>query len=248
MSIANQQSTDIISNKKLIFDIETIGIKFDSLDKISQEYLLQYTENEEEEKETKERLSFYPLTGEIVAIGILNPDTNKGAIYIREIDSNSNSIKINKLQEENLDISIETGNEKEILEKFWTTVKSYNYFITFNGRIFDVPFLMIRSAILGLKPTKNLLSNRYLNLQKYNAIHVDLLDQLTFYGSFRKKFNLHFWSKAFGLQSPKEAGITGDDVARLYKEGKLEEIAKYNLGDLRATKELYLKWDQYLNL
>ncbi len=229
--------------QKLIFDIETIGVDFELLDKISQEYLLQYAESEEEEEETKGRLGFYPLTGEVVAIGILNPDTNKGAIYLRIQNS---KFKIQNSLEEG--ITIETGDEKQIIEKFWETIKPYNYFITFNGRSFDAPFLMIRSAILGVKPSKNLLSNRYLNLQKYDAIHVDLLDQLTFYGAVRKKFNLHFWTKAFGIKSPKEEGITGDDIGRLYKEGKLLEIAKYNLGDLKATKELYEKWNQYLNL
>jgi DNA polymerase elongation subunit (family B) len=228
--------------QKLVFDIETIGVNFESLDKISQEYLLQYAESEEEEEETKERLGFYPLTGEVVAIGILNPDTNRGAVYLR----NEKGVMSNEDLEAG--IKIETGTEKEILEKFWETIKPYNYFISFNGRVFDAPFLMIRSAILGIKPSKNLLSNRYLNSQKYDAVHVDLLDQLTFYGITRKKFNLHFWAKAFGIKSPKEEGITGDDVSRLYKEGKILEIAKYNLGDLKATKELYEKWNNYLNL
>jgi len=228
--------------QKLIFDIETIGVDFESLDKISQEYLLQYAESEEEEEETKGRLGFYSLTGEIAAIGILNPDTNKGAVYLKTEEG----LPAEALAEAGM--AIETGDEKQILEKFWEIVKQYNYFISFNGRGFDAPFLMIRSAILGILPTKNLLSNRYLNSQKYDAIHVDLLDQLTFYGAVKKRFNLHFWTKAFGIKSPKEQGITGDDVGPLYKEGKLLEIAKYNLGDLKATKELYEKWEKYLNL
>ncbi len=231
------------SINKLVFDIETIGIDFESLDKISQDYFLQYAEDEEDEKEIKERLGFYPLTGEIAAIGILNPDTDKGAIFLKKPDD-----KIQITNKLNDNINIEIGSEKEILEKFWETIKPYKYFISFNGRGFDAPFLMIRSAILGVKPTKDLMSNRYLNSQKFDAIHIDLLDQLTFYGAFRKRFNLHFWSKAFGIKSPKEEGTTGEDVSRLYKEGKILEIAQYNYGDLVATKELYEKWNQYLNL
>lgn len=229
------------SPQKLIFDIETIGLKFETLDKISQEYLLQYAEDEEEEEEAKERLGFSPLTGEVAAIGILNPDTNNGAIYLR----NDKLEKIGKLDD---NIALEWGSEKQILEKFWEAAKHYSYFISFNGRSFDVPFLMVRSAVLGIKPTKNLLSNRYLNSQKYDALHVDLLDQLTFYGAVRRKYNLHFWAKAFGIQSPKEEGVTGYDVSRLYGEGKLLEIAKYNFDDLRTTKELYDKWQKYLNI
>lgn len=231
-----------ISQQKLVFDIETIGLDFETFDKTSQEYLIKFAEDETEEKEIKERLGFSPLTGEIVAIGILNPDTNKGAVYLR---TNNEKLTTNDIED---GITIETGSEKEILEKFWEIAKKYNYFISFNGRGFDVPFLMIRSAILGIRPSKNLMSNRYLSLQKYDAVHVDLFDQLNFYGAVWKKFNLHMWTKAFGIKSPKEEGITGEDVNRLYKERKFLDIARYNLGDLKATKELYEKWEKYINL
>lgn len=228
---------------KLVFDIETIGVDFETLDKISQEYFLKYAEDDEKQEEMKEQLGFYPLTGEIVAIGVLNPDMNKGTIYLK-IPNDKFQIT-NKLNE---NINIETGTEKEILEKFWETVKAHNCFISFNGRSFDVPFLMIRSAILGVKPSKNLMSNRYLNSQKYDASHIDLFDQLTFYGATRRKFGLHFWSKAFGFESPKEKEITGENVKKFYQEGKFLEIAEYNYGDLVATKKLYEKWNQYLNI
>lgn len=231
-----------INQQKLVFDIETIGLDFETFDKTSQEYLIKFAEDETEEKEIKERLGFSPLTGEIVAIGILNPETNKGAVYLR---TNNEKLTTNDIED---GITIETGSEKEILEKFWETAKKYNYFISFNGRGFDVPFLMIRSAILGIKPSKNLMSNRYLSLQKYDAVHVDLFDQLNFYGAVWKKFNLHMWTKAFGIKSPKEEGITGEDVNRIYKERKFLDIARYNLGDLKATKELYEKWDKFINI
>ncbi|MBI5401527.1 ribonuclease H-like domain-containing protein [Candidatus Wolfebacteria bacterium] len=231
-----------IIQQKLVFDIETIGLDFETFDKTSQEYMVKFAEDESEKKEIKERLGFSPLTGEIVAIGILNPDTNKGAVYLRADDK---QLLNNDLEK---GITVEIGSEKEILEKFWETAKKYNYFISFNGRGFDVPFLMIRSAILGIKPSKNLMSNRYLSLQKYDAIHVDLFDQLNFYGAVWKKFNLHMWTKAFGIKSPKEEGITGDDINRLYKEKKFLDIARYNFGDLKATKELYEKWSKFINI
>lgn len=228
------------SSQTLVFDIETIGVDFEKLDKFSQKYIAQWTENEEELEEAKDRLSFSPLTGEIVAIGIFNPETEKGAVYMRAPGVNNLPKEIDK------GVGLETGDEKEILQKFWETVKRYDSFVSFNGRAFDVPYLMIRSAILGIKPSKNLMSNRYLASQSFGASHIDLLDQLTFYGAVRKKFTLHFWTKAFGIPSPKEGGITGDDVGEFFKTKKYFEIAKYNLGDLRATAELYKKWRAYL--
>lgn len=227
----------------LVFDIETIGVSFESLDHTAQEYIKKYAENEEELAEAKDRLSFSPLTGEIVAIGVLNPETNKGAVYTRFKDA-----KEARSVELELGVTLEPGTEKEILEQFWTIAAQYNCFISFNGRSFDVPFLMIRSAILGVKPTKNLMSNRYTSSQKFGALHIDLLDQLTFYGAVRRKFTLHFWTKAFGIKSPKEDGITGDAVQGLYHEGKSLDIARYNLGDLKATKALYEKWNTFINV
>ena len=68
-------------SKKLVIDIETVGKDFDSLDETSKEYLLKFAESAEDIKAAREGLGFSPLTGEIVAIGKLNPDTSNGALY-----------------------------------------------------------------------------------------------------------------------------------------------------------------------
>lgn len=232
-----------MSNKNtLVFDIETIGKDFNDLDSISQEHLLKYARDEDEEEQIKGYTGFYPLTGEIVAIGVLNPTTNQGAVFVR----NEKNITLPETLEEG--IAIEQGSEKEILQNFWNSVRPYNQFVSFNGRGFDVPYLMVRSAIHEIRPSKNLLSNRYINLQTESAKHIDLYDQLLFYGAAKKGFNLHMWCKAFGIESPKEQGITGDDVQKLYEKGELETIARYNLRDLRSTSQLYEKWNTYLKM
>jgi hypothetical protein len=232
---------------KLIFDIETIGEDFDSLDETTQEVLthwLRKTIKDEEEyqaalEDLKNGLGFSPLTGEIVAIGVLDYEKDKGVVYFQAPGQ-----KIKETEEEG--IKLKPMTEKEMLKKFWEGAKEYQEFISFNGRTFDVPFLMIRSAIHKIKPSKDLMSNRYLNSQRFEAKHIDLLDQLTFYGAVRRKGSLHLWARAFGIKSPKADGVTGDDVSKLFKEKKFLEIAKYNVGDLRATKELYEYWQNYL--
>ncbi|HEY4475452.1 MAG TPA: hypothetical protein VJB92_01890, partial [Candidatus Paceibacterota bacterium] len=89
---------------------------------------------------------------------------------------------------------------------------------------------------------------RYLYQQHADAIHIDLLDQLSFQGAVRRKGSLHLWCRAFGIKSPKSEGITGDDVNLLFKKKKYLEIAKYNAGDLRATKQLFEMWNTYFNI
>jgi DNA polymerase elongation subunit (family B) len=218
---------------RIIFDIETVGRDFDSLDKGTQEYLLRWAETEEDIADVKESLSFYPLTGEIIAIGLLNPDTDKGAVYFQ-----SPEIYITPFEENG--IRFETGTEKDILEKFWSTIKSYNQIITFNGRGFDCPFILVRSAVYKIKPSKDLMPNRY------NGTHIDLLDQLTFYGASRRRFNLDMWCKTFGIKSPKEDGITGYDIKNLFLDKRYLDIARYCFGDIKATKELLNYWENYI--
>lgn len=240
---------------KLIIDIETVGEDFNTLDKSTQDTLTRWIKKESDDEdefkialeELKNGLGFSPLTGEVVAIGILDYYKNEGVVYFQAPGEKISESALRQAQGGEEGITFKRASEKEMLEKFWDGARHYEYFITFNGRAFDIPFLMIRSAIHGVRPTKDLMRGRYLYQQNADAIHIDLFDQLTFYGALRRKGGLHLWSRAFGIESPKSGGITGDDIGRLYKEKKFLEIAKYNVGDLKATKALYEKWQTYLN-
>ncbi|HEX4104288.1 MAG TPA: ribonuclease H-like domain-containing protein [Candidatus Paceibacterota bacterium] len=237
------------STNKLVIDIETIGEDFDSLDKATQENLTKWikkdADTEAEYKlalqDIKNELGFSPLTGEIVAIGLLDYHKNEGAVYYQAPGQKNEEVKEDG-------ISFKQMTEEEMLRKFWELAMRYEIFITFNGRTFDVPFLMIRSAIKGVRPTKDLMQGRYPWQQRNNsAIHIDLIDMLSFYGATRRKGSLHLWSRAFGIPSPKAGGVSGDDVGPLFKKKKFLDIARYNVGDIRATRELYEKWESYLS-
>lgn len=218
----------------VVFDIETVGDDFELLDDASKEFFLKNAETKEEIVEAKESLNFSPLTAQIVAIGMLDVETDKGVVYFQNGDS-----QYEKFVEG--DITYISANEKEILNLFWNQISRYNQFITFNGRTFDCPFLMIRSAIHQIKATKNLVPYRY-----SVTPHVDLADQLSFYDALRRKFSLHMWCRAFNIASPKEEGISGADVKGLYKKGKYTDIARYCMRDIQATKKLFFYWDKYL--
>ena len=145
-----------MSTRKLVVDVETAGVDFDSLYKPTQKSLTRWIETEsagEEEykialEELKSGLGFSPLTGEIIVIGILDYDKNEGVVYFQAPGENYGESKENGMTFKQL-------SEKEMLQKFWDGAKEYQYFITFNGRGFDIPFLMIRSAVHEIRPTKN---------------------------------------------------------------------------------------------
>jgi|SRR3989338_2946212 len=240
---------------KLIFDIETVGVEFDSLDDKSQELLLRFAETPEDIEAIKEGLGFSPLTGQIVAIGVLNPETDKGAVYFLDpalqqanAFSNENRLLSDGASPRHVQY-IPHKSEKDLVRSFWDAAAHYDQFVTFNGRSFDGPYLMIRSAINKIKPTKNLVPYRYESDQYGKVItHLDLLDRLTFFGAVRRKGNLHMWCQAFGIESPKSKGVSGDDVAQLFKEKGYLKIAEYCFDDVLATEKLYEYWEKYVNI
>jgi 3'-5' exonuclease len=229
----------------LVFDIETIGEDYDSFDAATQENLTRWIKREsgsDEDKygsmllDLKEELGFSPLTGEIVAVGMYDTEKKEGAVYYRADNAE---------EKKDGDFLFKTGDEAEIIRHFWDTARNFNEFVSFNGRSFDVPFLAVRAAVHGIKPSVNLMGNRFLNENAYTK-HIDLLDQLSFYGAVRRKGSLHMYCRAFGIASPKAEGVTGDDVAGLYKKKKYFDIARYNSRDLLATAELFGRWNKLL--
>jgi len=219
----------------VVFDIETLALPLDSFDEVQREYLLKFADTEEKRETEIQKLNLNALTAQIIAIGMLNPDTMSGKVFYQS------DVK-EKYKSDDGKIEFISGTEKEILLNFWDAIKHYDRYITFNGRSFDNPFVMLRSAIIGVQPTRNLMPYRYDAKE-----HCDLLEQLTFYGAIRK-FNLDFYCKAFGIKSPKSEGITGLDLAPLYNEKKFRQIAEYCIGDVIATAELFKRWKEFLDI
>lgn len=229
----------------LVFDIETVGEDWNSLDEVTKKTLTRWvvrsskTDNEKEAilQDIRLGLGFSPLTGFVVAIGIYDLERGKGAVYY--------SGNGDEKDEEIADYVYKQRSEAEMLSEFWAGVEHYDTFVTFNGRVFDIPFLLHRSVVHEIKPTKNLLEGRYPS-QQVSCRHVDLQDELTFFGAMTRRPNLHLFCRAYGIKSPKEE-VGGDDVAELFYQKKFRDIARYNARDVVATSELYKKWQEYLD-
>jgi uncharacterized protein YprB with RNaseH-like and TPR domain len=229
----------------LIIDIETVGETWDALDTVTQEVLTRWlrqsasdtTEYDVKLAELKAGLGFSPLTGCIVALGVYDLERKQGTVYYQGEDAEEDE-RVGAFW-------YRPRNEATMLEEFWDGVQQYEIVVTFNGRMFDVPFLLHRSIAYSVVPTVDLMRYRYLT-QQVAPYHVDLQDQLTFYGAMAKRPSLHLFCRAYGIESPKSHGVAGDDVAGLYTAKRFRDIAVYNSHDLLATALLYDKWRIYL--
>ncbi|MBY0538313.1 ribonuclease H-like domain-containing protein [Patescibacteria group bacterium] len=227
--------------RTLIFDIETVGEVWEDFDEVTQRVLTRWIDrsvknNEERDlqlKDLREGLGFSPLTGHIVAIGVYDLERSQGAVYYV---GNGNEV-----DDEVGDFIYKKRTEAEMLQEFWDGAREYDTFVTFNGRSFDIPFINHRSVVHRITPSRELMKYRYLS-QQSAPYHIDLQDELTWYGAMIKRPSLHLFCRAYGITSPKGDGISGDDVAGLFAQKKFREIAQYNTRDVVATKELYELW------
>jgi 3'-5' exonuclease len=218
--------------KKLVIDIETVGIPWEEHDPYVREYLMKGL-TEEGAEEARRAGGLSPFRGKIIAIGVIRIDDGRScALY--EIPGQTD-VRVEKAGTR----TYISGTEKQILEKFWDWFDSDSRFISFNGRQFDGPFLMIRSAVNGVIPKRDLVGYRY-------QMHpnCDLREALNFFGTANNrqfKFNLDLACKAFGIATSKSEGVDGRSVESWYRAGRHREIADYCLEDVRATWELYEK-------
>ncbi len=122
--------------------------------------------------------------------------------------------------------------EKELLHAFWALAGHASVVVTYNGRGFDVPFLIGRSLIHDIPVRVDLQSNRF-SLRP----HLDLYQAMGGRNG-RGPASLDVICWALGMPSPKEV-MDGSMVATAFAKGDVMTIAEYNAGDVRATSQVY---------
>lgn len=207
----------------LVFDIATVGKSWEDLDNYSRHSLTRHVDAAEAE----DRLGLSPLTGEIAALGIYDVERKQGMVYLTGGEASVPEYK--------------KRSEKELLEDFWEGAASYDVFVTFGGRRFDIPWLLHRSAILGVVPTTTFPRVRHLEKQRL-PYHVDLHDEFTRYTDVRTPVTLHLLAEAYGLTSPDTTVLNGSTLAAFFQEKKCGEVAAYTERCVATTHELYERW------
>lgn len=104
--------------------------------------------------------------------------------------------------------------------------------ITFNGKEFDIPFLLTRYTL-----TRHPCDDLYLRFA--NHTDIDLHEELRKLTG--KRISLDTTAKLMGCDT--KSG-KGEDAIKLWKEGKYQELMDYCMQDVEVTWQVYQKWKE----
>jgi predicted PolB exonuclease-like 3'-5' exonuclease len=112
--------------------------------------------------------------------------------------------------------------------------------VTFNGSSFDLPVLRYRAMVNGVA-APGLSLRPYFN--RYTEDAIDLCDVLSSFSS-QGKAKLHELCRVMGLQG-KPDGMSGGEVEKYYRDGRIGEIAKYCESDVVNTYRVWLRYELF---
>lgn len=197
---------------KLFFDIETIPC--DDEHKLTHLEILRNKKKFEglDDDEIHRSMSFDGTFGRICCIGIIK-EGPQGILFK----------------------DVLKGTEREMLTKFWELSVGVQRFVGHNVWGFDMPFIVQRSIIKGVRPHP-INFRRYMKEPLY-----DTMLEWTFWNLDRDKFpKLDTLAKVLGFPTSKDE-MDGSEVWDYYKDGRLDDICRYCMKDVELTRLVYYK-------
>ena len=126
------------------------------------------------------------------------------------------------------------GDEREIVQDFWKVAKPVTQFIGHNVMEFDLPFVIKRSRVLGIKPTQ------VINFARYRQVPIfDTMKEWDLW-SYNRQSSLDVLAKALDLPTSKDL-MDGSEVDAYYRAGRIQEICDYCKRDVELTRDVYKK-------
>ncbi|WP_033915703.1 3'-5' exonuclease [Campylobacter sputorum] len=146
--------------------------------------------------------------------------------------------------------TISGNNEKEKINDFINFINKKNpRLVSFNGRGFDLPMLMIRAMKYNIQaPAYFEINNKEFNKTKWEnyrsrydgVFHLDLLDHIS---DFRTVSGISLDMLCKTLNLPGKYDTHGDQVTELFYDDKLDKIYQYCESDTLNTYWLFLKYE-----
>lgn len=156
------------------------------------------------------RAGLYPWTNRIIALG-----------WCEETD-----------ETERVEVCGSEARERAVLTEFLEHIVDNRGavipLVTFNGLAFDLPTLMARARLLGVRCPE-------LSIDRYRSPHPDLMQILTFRGALDAR-SLTWFAKRFGLDT--SDAFSGKEIATLYEDGNWDAIKAHCASDVRLTRQL----------
>jgi len=174
---------------------------------------------------------FLVTNATITAIGVYDVERKQTAVYYNTeiLEETEGVVRLHKPR-----------TEKEMLEDFWIGATDYDIFVTFNGRSFALPMLLHRSLHHHLKPTIELVPKRFLTNQSL-PYHVDLLEELTFYGAIKRQ-SLYDFCALYHIDLPTKT----EAFPALLAAGDVTSYCRAVEDTILALQAVYEKWLQNL--
>ena len=182
---------------------------------------------------TSKRCSLDPMLGRVCAVGFATamPDGPDGPDSVGEVVGLAKTLgDFLRPPEERDAFMVEDDGavdeaEAELLRWAWDILAQCDCVVSWNGFGFDAPFLLVRSALLGIRPSRNIAGRRYSNVP-----HCDLMQWLA--GWDRQKWrSLTEACRLAGVGTPKDH-MDGSQVASYADDGRWDEIRAYCLADV----------------
>jgi DNA polymerase elongation subunit (family B) len=226
----------------LIVDIATVGEEWDSFDNTTKTALTKWIQRQSSSKkeytkrlgDLKKNLGFSPVTGEIATLGVYDINRAEGTVYYVTDDQTAVTEQVGSFK-------FKPRSEQQILTEFWDGITSYDVIVTYGGRSFTVPYILHRSVAHDVMPTVDLMRYRYIE-QQSQPYHIDLQDQLTYYGAMGKRPPLHLFCRAYGIAGT----VPGHEMQHLQVTKQFRRMAEHTASKVEMVVALYEKWRTHL--
>ena len=177
-----------------------------------------------------------PATAAVKIVSLYDLERDIGSAYI------VGDTSIEELGTEKC--SVRFASEKELLLDFWQGTTSYDIFVGFGTRRFDVPFLIHRSLAHDIAPSTRLVNRKHISQQSL-PFHVDLFDEFSFYGAMSRPLSLAALGQLYATSSAVDI-LTYEDACEILATDRYDSLLRHTKAKVETTVDLYRYCQNYL--